>query len=85
LRNKRLKVKDRWEFSNTGDYQVIYPLKNEYLKSSAEEQLLHDLYDEMIGHSKALFQNQTSGKNNLKLMKMPEGAGGFESQLRQTN
>lgn len=58
---------------------MIYPLKNDYLKSSPQEHLLHDLYDEMIAHSKELFNNATNGKNNLKLMKMPIGAQPFEN------
>ena len=46
IKSKLQRVKDRYEFNNLGNYEILYPLKNK------DDQALQNKYDNLLDLSK---------------------------------
>ena len=73
LRNKRIRIKDKFELNNMGDYEWIYPLHPDLLEDIPENYeyiSLQARYDEMISVSKDIYNESAAGGFTRKPLEM---------------
>lgn len=61
VRAKKIRIKDKFELNNLGDYERIYPLQPEHLKDNPYNIELQDRYDEIIYYSKDIWSETAAG------------------------
>lgn len=61
LRQKKTRIKDKFELNNLGNYERIYPLMPEDLHENPENQELQDKFDELIAASKDVYAESAAG------------------------
>ena len=60
-RQKKIRIKDKFELNNLGEYERIYPLQPEHLKDNPYNIALQDRYDEIIYYSKDIWAETAAG------------------------
>lgn len=60
-RQKKIRIKDKFELNNLGNYERIYPLQPEHLRDNEYNVALQDRYDELIYHSKDVWAESAAG------------------------
>lgn len=63
LREKKLRIKDKYENSNMGDYQNLYPLKRGVC---VKDDALMDKYDFINMNGKNVYSESISGGGKVK-------------------
>lgn len=63
LREKKLKVKDKFEMNNLGNYEFLYPLP---FGENEENDMLMDKYDNLLIKSKEIWEESISGGGYIK-------------------
>jgi len=61
IRQKKIRIKDKFELNNLGGYERIYPLQAEHLRDNEYNIALQDRYDELIFHSKDIWAESAAG------------------------
>ena len=61
VKRKKQRLKDKFEFNNKGDYEIIYPLRSAYFESNHNDHILHEAYDNLIRHTQEIWTNATKG------------------------
>eukprot|EP00356_Strombidium_inclinatum_P000691 CAMPEP_0170510566 /NCGR_PEP_ID=MMETSP0208-20121228/65836_1 /TAXON_ID=197538 /ORGANISM="Strombidium inclinatum, Strain S3" /LENGTH=112 /DNA_ID=CAMNT_0010794041 /DNA_START=965 /DNA_END=1303 /DNA_ORIENTATION=+ len=59
LKEKKMRIKDKFENNNLGDFQNLYPLKRGVCQ---RDDYLMDKYDHIYNRSREVFEAQQSGK-----------------------
>ena len=63
LREKKLKVKDKFEMNNLGNYEFLYPLP---IGENEDNDMLMDKYDDLLIKSKEIWEESISGGGYIK-------------------
>ena len=86
-RQKKIRIKDKFELNNLGGYERIYPLQPEHLKDNEYNIALQDKYDELIHHSKEIWSESAAGGfSKKKAMDAPVGTkSGMKSPEKLIN
>ena len=58
LRDKKLRIKDKFEQNNLGDFEVLYPLKR---GQSQDDDILMDRYDFLLIKAKEIWEESIAG------------------------
>ena len=66
LREKKLRIKDKFENNNMGDYQNLYPLKKGV--SREDDKLMND-YDYIYRKAKEVYSESTTGGGRIRIKK----------------
>lgn len=61
MRLKKLRIKDKYEMNNLGNFERIYPLPPADLESRPEAKDLQDRYDILIHYSKDIWGETAAG------------------------
>lgn len=61
IRQKKIRIKDKFELNNLGDYERCYPLHPDDLKDNEENMALQAKYDELVVHSKDIYAESAAG------------------------
>lgn len=61
LRQKKCRIRDKFEINNLGNYERIYPLMPDLLEKSEEARLQQDNYDKLIYYSKEIWGESAAG------------------------
>ena len=69
IREKKMKMKNKWEMNNLGDFEVVYPLKKGVTVENDE--LMHK-YDVFIAKSKEIWEESISGGGYVNKKKETE-------------
>ena len=62
-REKKLKVKDKFEQANLGGYEMLYPLKRGLI---SEDDALMDKYEFLLAKSKEIWEESIAGGGYVK-------------------
>lgn len=60
-RQKKIRIKDKFELNNLGDFERLYPLQPEHLRDDEYNIALQDLYDELIHASRDVWAESAAG------------------------
>lgn len=71
LKEKKTRIKDKYENNNLGDFQNLYPLKRGV---SVKNDILMDAYDMIYKKSREIYEDSTAGKNSYYRNKKEEKA-----------
>ncbi len=63
IRDKKLKLKDKYEQANLGGYEMLYPLKRGVVP---EDDALMDKYDFLLAKSKEIWEESIAGGGYIK-------------------
>ena len=63
IREKKLRVKDKFEMNNLGNFEFLYPLPSE---ENEENEMLMDKYDNLLVRSKEIWEESISGGGYVK-------------------
>ena len=69
-REKKLKVKDKFEQANLGGYEMLYPLKR---GANAEDDSLMDKYELLLAKSKEIWEESIAGGGYVKRKDKDDG------------
>ena len=61
LKEKKMRIKDKFENNNLGDFQNLYPLKRGV---TVKNDILMDAYDMMYRKAREIYEDSTAGKNS---------------------
>lgn len=62
-RDKKLKIKDKYEQANLGGYEMLYPIKRGV---NTEDDALMDKYDFLLAKSKEIWEESIAGGGYIK-------------------
>lgn len=69
LKQKKQRIKDKFEFNNLGDFQNLYPLKRDLIPRHDE---LMDTYELIYRKSREVYEDTTQGGYNNKVSRKEE-------------
>ena len=78
LKQKKLRIKDKFENNNMGDYQNLYPLKRGVTK---HDDRLMDQYDLIIARAKDVYEESTGATKIVAKKPAQEVKGAEEKNL----
>ena len=61
IRQKKIRIKDKFELNNMGNYERIYPLQPDIMRDNEYYTQLQDRYDELIFYSRDIWAESSSG------------------------
>jgi len=61
LKEKKMRIKDKFENNNLGDFQNLYPLKRGV---TVKNDILMDSYDMIYRKAREIYEDSTAGKNS---------------------
>ena len=85
MKKKKIRIKDKNELNNLGNYERIYPLHPDLLEDipeNAEHIALQAKYDEMIAVSKDVYNESAAGGFSRKPVEIPTRAVTVKSPER---
>ena len=69
LKQKKQRIKDKFEFNNMGDFQNLYPLRRDMIIRHDE---LMDIYENIYKKSREVYEDTTQGGYNNKVNRKDE-------------
>ena len=69
LKEKKMRIKDKYENNNLGDFQNLYPLKRGV---TVKNDILMDAYDMIYKKAREIYEDSTAGKNSYYRNKKEE-------------
>lgn len=72
IRTKKLKLKDKHELQNSGNFERIYPLLSDNLAKSEKARAQQESYDLLIEANHAVFGEQSAGGGVCAKQKIEE-------------
>ena len=69
LKQKKQRIKDKFEFNNMGDFQNLYPLRRDMIPRHDE---LMDIYENIYRKSREVYEDTTQGGYNNKVSRKEE-------------
>ena len=75
MKKKKIRIKDKFELNNLGNYERIYPLHPDLLEDTpenAENIALQARYDEMVAVSKDVYNESAAGGFSRKPIEIPK-------------
>jgi len=69
IREKKMKVKDKFEQANLGGYELLYPIKRGV---TPEDDQLMDKYEFLLAKSKEIWEESIAGGGYKKKVQDPE-------------
>ena len=69
LKAKKMRIKDKWETNNMGDFQNLFPLRRGV---TADIDRLQDKYDLIFKKSKEVYEDVSQNQNKQKYLRKDE-------------
>ena len=69
LKAKKMRIKDKWETNNMGDFQNLFPLRRGV---TADIDRLQDKYDLIFRKSKEVYEDSSQIQNNKRFLRKDE-------------
>ena len=85
VRQKKIRIKDKFELNNLGGFERIYPIQPDLLKDNPYNIALQDKYDDLIAYSKDVWAESAAGGFSKKKVEVDKPLGVKSPQRHATN